>query len=275
VVRADASRLIHARGDSEEHAEDTDEEDGRRPRPEIQRQCEAGQHAVRDGATERVVVAGGDELPHRLLVECDAQRRHDGRGRHREEERLRDVVVGEADDAPREELARRERQEQHRHETAEAVGHLAGERVGGQQCERPEESRREQMHHRDGVVARTSETDHERDRCDDLVEQRAELADGGAGRIAGPRVERHRERPVADRVLDRPVVVPRVVAGEEDAPVRDEVPPPARPDPQRERHRERQQRNVIVVAEQVENRHLVVREPGEPTHCYDGAPKHA
>ncbi|MFB6200926.1 MAG: glycosyltransferase, partial [Halorhabdus sp.] len=36
-----------------------------------------------------------------------------------------------------------------------------------------------------------------------------------AGREARPRVERHRRRPVLDRVLHHPVVIPRVVPGEE------------------------------------------------------------
>src|SRR5699024_9530856 len=110
----------------------------------------------------------------------------------------------------------------------------------------------EQQRKRGRLRRRTPATGDDRGCGDELVVQRAELADGLAYWKARPRVEAHRSRPVMDRIPDLPEVIPRVVTAEIHLPVDEEILPVACADPEHERDEGEKQRNVIPRLDDIE-----------------------
>ena len=170
------------------------------------------------------------------------------------EQRLRDLVVRRPDDAPREDGAGRERDDEDREDAARAPADAAPDEVDRDGDERPEHGRVEQQRHRHLVVGRVPEADDQRRERGYLVEQRAELPDGRPLREARPWVERHRPREVVDGPLGLPEVVPRVVPAEQDlAVVRDEPFPRPHAVPQHEHEEGRDHGDVVQVSYPLES----------------------
>jgi hypothetical protein len=271
VFGALATEVGNGERDEQEDPVDPDEQQSGRPRPDVERDRDPREHRPPGRSAQGSDVTLGELLVDGFLAVGDGERDHDDRDCEHLEERLGGVVVGKPRDRPREERARRERKDRHADDAAEPAAEALAEEVRRDRGERPEHRGREQQDERGRLSRGVAESDGERRGGDELVVQRAELADGGARREAGPRVEGHRPRPVLDRVPHLPEMIPRVVAAEVDLAVDEEALPVADPDPEHEPEEDDEKRDVVPRLDAGEHRAESRESLGESlpalTHC--------
>ena len=280
MIRAVATEELEREGEKEEYPEESEEEDRRRPVEDREREYDTESYGPLHGLAEQPELARPDELVDHALPLCDGEELHpDGEDDERKEH-LRDLVVERPRDASSEEHPRRQREDEHGDEAAEAAAETLADVVHRDRTQHRDHRGGKQRRRDDRLLGGRSESDDQRDRRDRLIEDGAELSGTCADVEPGPRVERHGGGEVLDDVVRRSVVVVRVVPVVEGFPVRtDMVRVVAHPDPQHERHEGCEDGDVIQTIDSIDLR-LVLRESlferVEPlAHCPNTLPKRA
>jgi len=129
VVGARAAVVVARQLHEVEHAEDADQQDAWRPHPHVGRGGGAGEDAPTDDTAETCDVAVEELLVDGFLALCDGERNHRREHRQRLEQWLRAVVVRGADEAPREEVARKEPENDRGEHAAEPTAQTLSDEV--------------------------------------------------------------------------------------------------------------------------------------------------
>lgn len=212
MVRADATDYVTGEGDQQEDTEDADDPDAGGPHPHVRGRGDTSQDTPPEDVSKARNVAFEKLLPDRAFTLADGDGHEHAQHGEGHEQRFGDVVVCSTHCAALEEEPREEGENRGGEEADQVATEAASNQEGGNRDECAENCWSEKDCCRDLLAGRVTQSQDEGPCGDQLIEEGAELTDILSCGEASPDFVGHRGETVFDTVLDRPEVIPGVVA---------------------------------------------------------------